>query len=128
MALSEASYSSNPPNARKPSTPGGGGMLVLLIAVLGFVLVIIFVPGLRGNLNGLLAVSSSPRMNPRVVVWTDKRTGNYYCPGSRMYGQRPGTPMKQGEALTFGFQPLLGQYCHGHQVTGNEGVTRRHGG
>lgn len=90
---------------------------MFLALVFGFALALVFVPGIRRHLAGLFPSASRPRMNPAVVVWADRMAGNYYCAGSRLYGRQPGTYMKQGQALTFGFQPDLGQYCEESQTT-----------
>lgn len=89
---------------------------MFLALVFGFALALVFVPGIRRHLAGLFPSASRPRMNPAVVVWADRMAGNYYCAGSMLYGRQPGTYMKQGQALTFGFQPDLGQYCRKPQL------------
>ncbi len=122
MALNTSSYdpvTSNPP---RPSGSSSGGLFVLLLVALGLALAIIFFPGIRRHLTGLFATPSSIRMKPTVVVWAEKLAGNYYCAGSPMYGRRPGNLMKQGDALTQGFQPDLGQYCQDPQTKDSTGV------
>ncbi len=47
-----------------------------------------------------------------VSVWTDARTGYYYCADSSNFGKlKPGSIMAQSNALQSGYQPRLGDYC-----------------
>ena len=70
------------------------------------------VPSIRGTLGSLLmAQPVNQFMNATVIVWANQQTGNYYCEDSWGYGKGRGTFMKQGEALTDGYQPELAQYC-----------------
>ena len=48
---------------------------------------------------------------PDATVWAMKRTGNYYCIDSVMFGRQPGVVMKQVQALDRGYQPALSSYC-----------------
>ncbi len=49
---------------------------------------------------------------PSTIVWVDKHTGFYYCPGSDLYGKAsPGISMAQGQALAQGYRPAVGIYC-----------------
>jgi hypothetical protein len=45
-------------------------------------------------------------------VWTDKRTGFYYCPDSHLYGHtESGRYMSQGEALQDGYTAAMNEPC-----------------
>jgi len=47
-----------------------------------------------------------------IQVWTNKRSGYYYCADSPYFEKLgPGSLMTQGEALQSGYQPKLGSYC-----------------
>jgi len=47
------------------------------------------------------------------AVWTDTRSGFYYCTDSPYFGKlQPGSFVTQGNALQNGYQPKLGSYCH----------------
>ena len=61
-------------------------------------------------------VQDKPKLDPavaRVSVWTDQRTGFYYCANSRYFVKPERVSLvTQGEALQSGFQPKLGTYCY----------------
>jgi len=45
-------------------------------------------------------------------VWTDKKTGWYYCPDSKLYGKlKPGAYMTEEQALERGYRPAGGYAC-----------------
>ena len=47
-----------------------------------------------------------------VKVWTNKKTGFYYCPDSKFYGiYEPGEFMMQDRALESGYRPAAQQPC-----------------
>jgi hypothetical protein len=47
-----------------------------------------------------------------IQVWTNQRSGYYYCTDSPFFEKLvPGSLMTQGEALQSGYQPKLGSYC-----------------
>lgn len=107
-------------SAQQPSPSSGSrvgprrssfGWLVVFLLVLAGALAASFIPGIRGRLGSLVAQPVGPRMSTGVMVWADRQTGNYYCEGSREYGKGRGSYMKQGEALTAGYQPELNEYC-----------------
>lgn len=85
------------------------------------VLAISFIPGMKSRVDSLFVQAAPPPMNAAVTVWANKQTGNYYCPDSREYGKGPGSYMKQGEALTAGYQPDLSQYCKPFTSKGHTG-------
>ena len=48
-----------------------------------------------------------------VLVWTDGRSGYYFCADSPYFANlQPGSVMTQSDALQSGYQPKLGGYCH----------------
>jgi hypothetical protein len=48
-----------------------------------------------------------------VRVWTHSPSGYYYCTDSPYFEKlRPGSIMKERDALQSGYQPKLGAYCH----------------
>lgn len=97
----------------EPAPPGGGGIGVILVLLLliEVVLVVLSVPSFNGPLRNLFFSSSRPALDPSALVWTNKGTGEYFCPDSTRYGVGAGSYMKQGEALTAGYQPEFGNYC-----------------
>jgi hypothetical protein len=62
-----------------------------------------------------LDVDNSRALDPAadgISVWTDKRSGFYYCADSPYFAQlQPGSAVTQGDALQSGYQPKLGSYC-----------------
>lgn len=85
-------------------------ILACLLGV-GVVCSILFVPRIQAQFRKIFSSWARPAFNPRTVVWTNKDGGIYYCPGSPFYGSGSGLYMKQGDALTAGYQPALGTYC-----------------
>jgi hypothetical protein len=48
----------------------------------------------------------------RHSVWVNRRSGLYYCHGSRFFGRMsPGTFMEQQVAMQKGFRPAQGEAC-----------------
>jgi hypothetical protein len=64
----------------------------------------------------LFGVEDKSKLDPIVAavpVWTDQRTGFYYCSDSRYFAKPERVSLlTQGEALQSGFQPKLGIYCY----------------
>ena len=112
MALQSSSYESmhqDHGQAPKPRQRSGGLVIVLVI---GFALIAaILIPGVRTRMDKFFATSGPKTVNMGLRVWANKEGGNYYCPGSKFFGRGNGTYMKQGDALTLGYQPALGGYC-----------------
>jgi hypothetical protein len=47
-----------------------------------------------------------------VKVWVNTRSGFYYCPDAKLYGQlKPGRQMPEWNALQSGYRPFFGQFC-----------------
>jgi hypothetical protein len=85
-------------------------ILAFLVAV-GIGLMILFVPGVNAPLRQMFSLQTHPPLDPSATVWVSKSAAAYYCPDSKFYGSGHGTYMKQGDALTGGYQPALGDYC-----------------
>lgn len=112
MALKHEQW--DEPEWEKPKPPRRndvGGLVVFLVCA-GIVLAALFVPGLSKPLRKMLEPPQRPRLDASTTVWIQKDAGSYYCSDSRMFGQGGGAYMKQGEALTAGYQPALGLYCN----------------
>lgn len=126
MSPNGSPHPSPPSKSKSPADRrrSGPGWLVGLLLVLAGAFAVSFVPGIRGQLNSLIAQPVGPRMNTVVTVWANKQTGNYYCAGSAEYGKGLGSYMKQGQALTAGYQPELSQYCDHAKSEGITGHSR----
>jgi hypothetical protein len=96
---------------------------VLLLLAFGLALFLILQPGVRAKLLKLLPAGPKFQMNSGVVVWAGKQSGSYYCPGSALYAKGLGSYMRQGDALTVGYQPALGRYCDSVESKYSKGVT-----
>ena len=47
-----------------------------------------------------------------ITVWAHKKTGLYYCPDSKLYGNvKPGSYMIREQAETLGYRPSGGYAC-----------------
>lgn len=110
MALQGSSYDdfSEP---KKPQRPENHRMELFLIVVLGALIAVIVLPSLRSRAMRAFTVRTQEKIAQDARVWANKGAGYYYCNGSRFYGHGPGSFMKQGDALTLGYQPELGKYC-----------------
>ncbi len=113
MSRRDTSYGSDfasPETPRKPKRKGWDASLLLVLAVL---LVVALVPSLRNRVRNAFGPATQQKINDDVTVWADKSSGTYSCFGNRFYGHGTGIYVKQGDALTMGYQPLLGGYCQG---------------
>ena len=99
----------------KQSKPriGKNGPPILPVAAFLLVFLMMVLALTPSSVPKLLVEFSVPRKmsDPSAVVWVIPQDGNYYCSGSVLHGREPGRLMKQGEALTQGYQPALGRYC-----------------
>jgi hypothetical protein len=118
MALNGSSYYGPPADeTHKPRVRRDSGKFVFFLLILGVVLAVVLVPGVRGRFEQIFpAVAASPNIHSAVTVWANKDTGIYYCADTEEFGKRPGTFMKQGAALTAGYQPEFEQYCAAPQA------------
>jgi PilZ domain len=67
----------------------------------------------RKIVQGIDGTSPSNPTLVGVPVWTDGRSGYYYCANSPYFEKlEPGSIMTQANALQSGYQPKLGSYCH----------------
>jgi hypothetical protein len=126
MALSGSSYAQDFAKPKKPPQKKKSGMLDLLL-VAGLVVVVLFlvVPSLRNRVARIFASKPSQTIATQVTVWASKDAGAYYCDGSRFYGHGSGSYMKQGDALTDGYQPAMGQYCKGSPAADSKDVNAK---
>lgn len=125
MALHGSSYEYEVSEPKKPPRRSGAGLSAFLLLVLGVILAFIFVPGLRKRVLKTLIVRTHQKIDADVLVWTNKQAGTYYCSGDRFYGHGQGSYMKQGEALTRGYQPNLGRYCDGKEPSDSTEVGKK---
>lgn len=50
--------------------------------------------------------------NPRTRVWVNTRSGLYYCPHSKLYGNiKPGAYLAQTDAFQRGYRAALSETC-----------------
>jgi hypothetical protein len=112
MALKHEQW--DEPDWEKPKPPrrnDPGAVLFFLVGA-AIVLAALFVPSVSRPLRKMLQPPQRPALDLNATVWVQKDAGDYYCPESTMYGHGSGSYMKQGEALTVGYQPALGVYCN----------------
>ncbi|HEV2387947.1 MAG TPA: hypothetical protein VGS20_11910 [Candidatus Acidoferrales bacterium] len=112
MALKHESW--DEPDWDKPKPPRRNDSLGVVIFLLtaAIIMAAIFVPSLSQPLRKMLQPPSRPKLDVSITVWVQRDAGTYQCSDSRLYGKGDGSYMKQGEALTAGYQPALGDYCN----------------
>jgi hypothetical protein len=81
-----------------------------VLACIGLVAVALTPNNILRLLAGI-GSSSEKLTDPIAQVWVIQGGGNYYCRGSVLFGRKPGKFMKQGDALTSGYQPAIRNYC-----------------
>jgi hypothetical protein len=124
MALQQSSYDSDFSEPKKPEPQKGHGLSVFLVLVLGALVTVVAVPSLRTRVMRALTVRTPTKIAQDVTVWANKQAGYYYCSGTRFYGHGSGVYMKQGDALTRGYQPELGKYCADSHPKDSPAVSR----
>ena len=72
--------------------------------------------GWVARLKDFLGMDVHTKIDPAIVnvpVWTNRRSGFYYCADSPEFEKlrKSAVMMTQGEALQSGYQPKLGSYC-----------------
>jgi hypothetical protein len=83
------------------------GLLLTLLLIILFLLLWDYLPWPWKN---TATAQSAAQSNIR--VWVNKRSGFYYCPGSKLYGKlKPGFFMSQGNALQTGYRPPFNEMC-----------------
>lgn len=94
-----------------------------VVVIVGLALLVVLAPFLaryRGAPAVVLAKiqemtvnqKSSPVSDMQHSVWVNRRSGLFYCHGSKFYGRIwPGDYMRQGIALQRGFRPAEGNVC-----------------
>ena len=92
---------------------------VVLIGSFLLLLNIVFLPSLVEKWGAVDRVDGLPALNTQSVaaativkVWVYKKTGLYFCPDSKLYGNaKPGVYMTQEEALGRGYRPAVQDSC-----------------
>lgn len=127
MALGGSSYETGfiAPKKKPPRRKGGGLQDVILLLGLGVALLFLLVPGIRRRVAKVFATRPKQTIATEITVWANKNAGYYYCYGSRFYGHGPGSYMRQGDALTDGYQPEMGKYCKELSSTDSKDVNVR---
>lgn len=125
MALQGSSYHEEYREPDKPPKGDGFALDLILVGTAAVILVFLLVPGLRNRVTRVLTTGTSHTIPTEVKVWANKEAGYYYCSGSRFYGHGQGSFMKQGNALTLGYQPELGKYCTGSKKSDLKEVDRK---
>lgn len=115
MALHSSSYESmyEEPGSKPPKREGAGLVAILLVVAVA-VIAVLFIPSLRARINKFFPSHVPKKVVMSAKVWADKQAGSYYCADSKFFGRGAGTYMNQGDALTLGYQPALGDYCQGN--------------
>jgi hypothetical protein len=113
MALHSSSYESmhQDHGARRPKRGKHTDAVALLMVAALAVIATICIPGVRARVNKFFPSAASKKVEMRIRVWANRQAGNYYCPDSHFFGRGTGTYLSQGDALTLGYQPVLGKYC-----------------
>jgi len=128
MALNNSSYAMYDDHGSKPPRPQKNGGLVTILLFLATALVAaLFIPGVRARVSKLFSSDAPKKVEMGAKVWADKKAGNYYCADSSFFGRGTGSYMKQGDALTLGYQPALGSYCQESYSTHAKGLVRARG-
>lgn len=123
MALHSSSYESlYDEQPEPPKRKDSSGVYLVLLVVAAVLLGAMFIPSLRARVTKFFPSETSKKVDMAVQVWANKRAGSYYCPGSQLFGHGAGKYMSQGNALTLGYQPALGQYCQGAHPSHSNGV------
>ena len=126
MALHSSSYDSMYQHQEsKPPTRGkGNGVFAVMLVLAAALIAVVIVPGWRSRVSNFFSSVPKSKVQMNAKVWADKRTGGYYCADSRSFGRGTGVVLRQGEALTLGYQPVLGKYCADSYSTGSTEVKR----
>jgi hypothetical protein len=112
MALHSSSYETMyEDHGSKPPKRKESSMIVVLLFVAAALVAAFFIPGVRARVSKYFPTDQPKKVEMGAKVWADKQAGTYYCADSHFFGHGTGTYMKQGDALTLGYQPALGNYC-----------------
>lgn len=102
------SFREDSPRLRRRNTLGD---IVMFLLAVGVIFIILLVPSVNVPVRKMFSGPVHPALYAGMTVWASEDAGIYYCPGSTLYGSGGGVYMKQGDALTKGYQPVLGRYC-----------------
>lgn len=125
MALNNGSYDQGYSQPNKPPRRKNNGWAAALLLPAVALLLVTLMPSLRKKVMNEFSPPVQIKVEMGAQVWTNKKTGSYYCRGSMFYGHGPGKFMNQGDALTAGFQPEQGKYCTESQSSDAKTVTRK---
>lgn len=127
MARKESPYGFEPAEPEKRRRAKSSGLEALLLLALLAIVLVLAVPSWRKQVGSIFTVTTQQQIDNGVTVWANQGTGTYSCTGSRFYGHGEGRYMKQGDALTQGYQPELSRYCAGGQPADSQAVAERSG-
>ncbi|MDE3137536.1 MAG: hypothetical protein KGL59_13245 [Acidobacteriota bacterium] len=125
MALNSSSYETMHQDHGEAPKPhrGSGGLAIVLILGIGLIAALV-IPSVRSRIDKFFPSTTPKRVEMGLRVWANKEAGNYSCPGSKFFGRGAGTYMRQGDALTLGYQPALGNYCQGSESSESKPLVR----
>jgi hypothetical protein len=124
MALNHSSYDTmyDDHGSKPPKPQKNGGLVTILLFLATALVAALFIPGVRARVSKLFSSDAPKKVEMGAKVWADKKAGNYYCADSSFFGRGTGSYMKQGDALTLGYQPALGSYCQESYPTHLKGL------
>ena len=129
MPLQNSSYDTmyDDHGSKAPKPRDNGGFVAILLFVAAALVAALLIPGVRARVSKLFSSDAPKKVEMGARVWADKQAGNYYCADSSFFGRGTGSYMKQGDALTLGYQPALGSYCRESYSTHVKGLAQARG-
>jgi hypothetical protein len=128
MALHSSSYDSLYDERPEPPKPrDSSGVYVILLVVAAALIVALVIPSVRARISKFFPSATSKKVAMGAQVWANQQEGSYFCANSRRFGRGAGRYMRQGDALTLGYQPALGQYCGDGQTVHSSDVSKERG-
>lgn len=112
---SEAPSSGGAKHSRAPGVESGSNPTASLFtadvaaALIAICLLVLIVVALLRYTPG--EHRPEPKGNPQTIVWVDKQSGRYFCPGTNLYGKGRGEYMTQRAARLEAFRPALYSEC-----------------
>jgi len=129
MALHSSSYETMyDDHGSKPPKRKESSVVVVLLFVVAALVAAFFIPGVRARVSKFFPADAPKKVAMGTRVWASKQAGTYYCADSEFFGHGTGTYMKQGDALTLGYQPALGNYCQEGHSAHAKGLVHARGG
>ena len=120
MSLKNSSSYGFPEETPQPSRQNSSEAILMFLLAVGTLLIILQIPGVNEFLLKKSERAGRPAIDQSALVWANKDAGLYYCSGSKLYGSGVGAYMKQGDALTAGYQPVLGNYCNAERPANSQ--------